>query len=57
MKLYLKNVKTQVDPCPHISILLWLDSNDGDHCVTEQFMQIFVKKIYNPMNNHSSLFG
>ena len=39
-----ENVKTQVDPCPHISILLGLDSNDGDHCVTEQFMQIFVKK-------------
>ena len=32
MKLYLNDEKSHVDPCPHIGILLGLDSNDQDHC-------------------------
>ena len=32
MKLYLSDENTHEDLCPHIGILLGLDSNDCDHC-------------------------
>ena len=34
MKPYLSDEKTHVDPCPHIGILLGLDSNDKTNVIS-----------------------